>query len=127
MAFLLNVLLIPDEYLANTDLPTSDSGPALRFGDSSRNAVANEASSVAPYDVKSLPTSTSAATVAALRKHQVISTLIQSLVSPVPFGPNADQDSDDDYAEKAARAVSTYLEVRHRHLDFFRLFEAPDR
>lgn len=110
IVFMLNVLLLPDEHLVTLPAPNS-AGPNIRLADSSKPAV-GEGSSIQPsYDAKSLPTATSAATVSALRKHQVITTLIYSLVSPVPFGPNADQHFDEDYAEKAAVALATYLEV----------------
>ncbi|GJJ07717.1 hypothetical protein Clacol_001922 [Clathrus columnatus] len=122
IAFLLTSLLRPDEFLDSSNLPTtppppSAAGLTIRVVDSSPNAVTavnpveEFTHGVPSYDIKSLPTSTSAATVTALRKHQIIPTLIQSLASPVPFGPNADQYFDEDYAEKAARAIATYLEA----------------
>lgn len=110
IVFMLNVLLLPDEDLATLPASTS-AGPNIRLADSSKPTTDEGSSTHPSYDAQSLPTATSAATVSALRKHQVITTLIHSLVSPVPFGPNADQHFDEDYAEKAAVTLATYLEA----------------
>ena len=85
-AFLLNTLLLPNSF-------TSDS--------------TSEAPS--PYVAKL--TSTSELAQAAMRKENVLGTVIESLGSPEPRGADGDQvDLDMDYAEKALRIVLTFLD-----------------
>lgn len=57
------------------------------------------------------PMSTTLPVRTALQKYHVIPVLVDSLISPLPHGPDADQDADPDYAEKAARTLITYLEA----------------
>lgn len=64
-----------------------------------------------PQHIAIEPVSTTVPVLHALRKYQVIPALVESLVSPLPHGPNADEESDPDYTEKAARTLLTYLEV----------------
>ncbi|KIJ26997.1 hypothetical protein M422DRAFT_271887, partial [Sphaerobolus stellatus SS14] len=57
------------------------------------------------------PVSTTVSVLSALQKYQVIPAIVESLVSPLPHGPDADEQPDPDYTEKAARTLLTYLEV----------------
>jgi hsp70-interacting protein len=57
------------------------------------------------------PTSTSPLALEALRTHDIIPALIDSLTAPLPYGPDADEEVDVDYAEKAARALITFIEA----------------
>lgn len=57
------------------------------------------------------PTSTSPLALDALRTHRIIPVLIDSLTIPLPHGPDADGEVDIDYAEKATRALITFLEA----------------
>jgi len=47
---------------------------------------------------------------AALSYHNIISTLIDSIVSPAPLEAGGDRRSDPDYEEKALRTIVTYLQ-----------------
>lgn len=64
-----------------------------------------------PQHIAVEPVSTTAPVLTALQKYQIIPVLVESLVSPLPHGPNADEEPDTDYTEKAARTLLTYLEV----------------
>lgn len=52
--------------------------------------------------------STSPPTVQALEQNGLLSTLVSSLATPVPHGPNGESEGDADFEEKVLRALHTY-------------------
>lgn len=114
IAFLINTLLLPtapaESSLAAPNV--SPSGPTIHS-----TAIASRTESSSPA-ISALPpgvdaTSTSPLALEASRTHRIISFLIDSLTTPIPHGPDADEELDIDYAEKATRALITFLEASY--------------
>ncbi|KAF8529280.1 nucleotide exchange factors-like protein [Hysterangium stoloniferum] len=120
IVFLLNALLLTTEDPDDPDKAPTAPFPVVHHHTlpSEVSAEPNirphgeeEASQSSGHDPVVGPTSTTRDTLAALKKYNVVSTLVESLASPLLHGPNADQEGDADYEEKAARALVTYIEV----------------
>ncbi|KDQ16580.1 hypothetical protein BOTBODRAFT_107021 [Botryobasidium botryosum FD-172 SS1] len=101
-AFLLNTLLIQDKPEEDEDTLQDQNQPTRV-----------NLSAPFPSDAASpLPTSTSKTTRDALASSGIFRTLLTSLVSPTPHGPDGDDvELDVDYSEKALRTVVTYLQA----------------
>ncbi|KAF8511860.1 armadillo-type protein [Gautieria morchelliformis] len=118
IAFLINTLLLPtappDSSSAAPNIPPP--GPTIH---SAPQSSATPSTAVAPHSESASsalppgldPTSTSPLAREALRTHDIIPVLIDSLTAPLPYGPDADEEVDVDYAEKAARALITFIEA----------------
>ena len=96
-AFLLNTLLLQDG-------PQPISTSAAPFpSDTNSHVVSNNSDSF--Y--------TGGQTSEALRSYRIVEELISSVVSPLPTGPDGDEDQGDaDYQEKAVRTLLTYAELQ---------------
>ena len=125
IAFLINALLLPTAPAASSSAapnisppgPTIHSDPLPSTAPSTVIAPHSESeplSSATPLSPGLDPMSTSLLALEALRSHRIIPVLISSLTIPLPHGPNADEDVDVDYAEKAARALFTFIEACSR-------------
>lgn len=121
---MINALLLPNvPAVQQTSLPAPleltapPDGPIQPPGLTNTGATAlpessnHDATVHLPQHVAVEPTSTTDLARAALQRYQVIPVLVDSLTSPLPHGPDADQEIDSDYTEKAARTLVTYLEV----------------
>lgn len=92
-AFLLNTLLIPNEQ------DTSSSSP------SSQSATIHSNSHASHLKDPSIA-ATSPLTVEAMKKHAITDAVIESLVNPVPYGDDGDQDEvDEDFEGRCIRYV----------------------
>ncbi|KAF8586410.1 nucleotide exchange factors-like protein [Ramaria rubella] len=119
IAFLLNALLLPTLSSATSSAAPdiTPPGPTIHSSPPNTEAISSTGHTEDSAATSSLPpglvdpTSTSSLALEALRTHGIVSALVESLTSPVPHGPDADSEIDEDYMEKAARAMFTFLEV----------------
>ncbi|THH28769.1 hypothetical protein EUX98_g5422 [Antrodiella citrinella] len=95
VAFLLNSLLIPSA-------PVIPSTESQQTNPVHANSHASMLSDPASF-------STSELTQRALRERGLLSTLIQSLVSPLPYGPDGESEGDPDFEEKIMSVIHTYV------------------
>lgn len=118
IVFLLNTLLLTTEVPDNLAKDPTAPFPVIHYTlppavstEPTIRPHVEEAPQSSGHDSVVGPTSTTRDTLAALKKYSIASTLVESLTSPLCYGPNADQEGDADYEEKAARALVTYIEV----------------
>ncbi|KAF5392920.1 hypothetical protein D9757_001064 [Collybiopsis confluens] len=112
-AFLLNSLLMPNESTASQSSATSRSDN-FHTPDSQQQERESpiHANSHAAHLTLPNRASTSALTLEAMTKHDIVDTLIQGLTDPVPYGEDGDnEEADLDFEEKGVMLLRTYLNL----------------
>ncbi|KAF9078355.1 nucleotide exchange factor Fes1-domain-containing protein [Rhodocollybia butyracea] len=105
-AFLLSSLLTPNE------TALSSSSENLHTPDSQRQQAPIHANSHAAHLSQPNRASTSALTLEAMNKYDILGTLIEGLTNPLPYGENGDKEgADEDFEEKSIALLRTYLVV----------------
>ncbi|KIK61434.1 hypothetical protein GYMLUDRAFT_43009 [Collybiopsis luxurians FD-317 M1] len=117
-AFLLNSLLTPNES-APAPAASSSSAPDNFHTPNSHHAPPPiHANSHAAHLSDANRASTSALTLEAMHKHDILDTLIRGLTDPVPYGADGDQEEvDGDFEEKGVALLRTYLNLCEGPLD----------
>lgn len=114
VAFLLNTLLLPsapEEESSSSNATRHPNAPALHGSDTqpaASNAPIHPNSHASMLSDPS-SVSTTELTQHALEQRGLLQTLVQSLVSPVPFGPDGEIEHDPDYEELIIHVLHTYL------------------
>ncbi|KAE9385852.1 Fes1-domain-containing protein [Gymnopus androsaceus JB14] len=97
-AFLLNSLLTPNETTTSSSASSSDN---LHTPDSQQNQGPIHPNSHAAHLFQPGRASTSALTLEAMTKHNILGTLIDGLTNPLPYGEDGDKEEvDPDFEEK---------------------------
>ncbi|KAE9387258.1 hypothetical protein BT96DRAFT_1005282 [Gymnopus androsaceus JB14] len=108
-AFLLNSLLTPNETTSSSSSSSSDN---LHTPDSQQNQGPIHPNSHAAHLFQPGRALTSALTLEAMTKHNILGTLIDGLTNPLPYGEDGDQEEvDPDFEEKGVALLRTYAIV----------------
>jgi len=116
-AFLLNSLLFPNEHDQQPQsTPTRHANAPTLHGSETSNSATVHPNSHASMLSDPASMSTSGLTQLALEQHGIVQTLVQSLVSPLPFGPDGESEHDAEYEEKVMHVLHTYLTLCHAQI-----------
>ncbi|KZT68029.1 nucleotide exchange factors-like protein [Daedalea quercina L-15889] len=118
-AFLLNTLIVPNVHISQS---TPTSSPPQPSGPNSTGLTVHSSDSQPPGDadpvhpnshasMQSDPSSISTSPMAlkALEEHGILQSLISAVTSPVPHGPDGEEEGDADFDEKVIRSLHTYV------------------